>query len=190
MSLQFEWDEQKADLNTIKHEISFEEAKTVFTDLGSITIDDLEHSIEEDRYIDIGISDLGRLLVVVYTERGDSIRIISSRCATNREIKFMSKANYTPAQLDEDDMLPEYDFSKGVRGEHYKAYQQGHSVTITHQDGTTTTQEFPPSRIITNLTAENYIALPQNIIDEIEPTKSFDVKVEDGKIILTPVSIS
>jgi uncharacterized protein len=72
MSLQFDWDEQKADLNAIKHGVSF-------TDLGSITIDDLEHSIDEDRYIEIGISDRGRLLVVVYTERGDFIRIISSR---------------------------------------------------------------------------------------------------------------
>jgi hypothetical protein len=101
----------------------------------------------------------------------------------------MSKANYTPAQLDEDDLLPEYDFSKGVRGKHHQAYQQGHSVTINHQDGTTTTQEFPPSRTIAQLTAENYIALPQSIIDEIKPNKSFDVKVEDGKIILTPVTI-
>jgi hypothetical protein len=57
----------------------------------------------------------------------------------------MIKANYTPVQLDEDDMLPEYDFSKGVRGKHHQAYRQGHSVTINHQDGTTTTQEFPPS---------------------------------------------
>ena len=65
MSLQFEWDEQKADLNAIKHGVSFEEAKTVFADLNSMTIDDLEHSIEEDRYIDIGTSDRGRLLVVV-----------------------------------------------------------------------------------------------------------------------------
>jgi uncharacterized protein len=88
MSLQFEWGEQKADLNATKHGVSFEEAKTVFADLGSITIDDSEHSIEEDRYIDIGISDRGRLLVVVYTERGNFIRIISSRCATNQEIRI------------------------------------------------------------------------------------------------------
>ena len=101
----------------------------------------------------------------------------------------MSKVNYNPTQFDEDDMLPEYDFSKGVRGKHRKAYQQGHSVTITHQDGTNTTQEFPPSRTIAQLTGENYIALPQSIIDEIEPNKSFDVKIEDGKIILTPVRI-
>jgi uncharacterized protein len=88
MSLQFEWDEQTADLNATKHGVSFEEAKTVFADLRSIAIDDLEHSIEEDRYIDIGRSGRGRLLVVVYTERGDRIRIISSRCATNREIRI------------------------------------------------------------------------------------------------------
>ena len=92
MSLQFEWDEQKADLNAIKHGVSFEEAKTVFADLGSITIADLEHSIDEDRYIDLGISACGRLLVVVYnTERGNSIRIISSRCANNREIRSYEK---------------------------------------------------------------------------------------------------
>jgi uncharacterized protein len=86
MSLKFEWDELKADRNAIKHGVSFEEAKTVFADSNSVTIADLEHSIDEDRYIDIGISNLGRLLVVVYTERDNYIRIISSRCATNREI--------------------------------------------------------------------------------------------------------
>jgi uncharacterized protein len=91
MSLQFEWDEQKADRNAIKHGVSFEEAKTVFADSNSVTIADLEHSIDEDRYIDIGISDRDRLLVVVYTERGDSIRIISSRCATNREIRIYDR---------------------------------------------------------------------------------------------------
>jgi uncharacterized protein (DUF433 family) len=61
----------------------------------------------------------------------------------------MSKTNDTPAPFDEDDLLPEYDFSKGVRGKHHQAYQQGHSVTISHQDGTMTTQYFPSPRIIT-----------------------------------------
>jgi hypothetical protein len=64
----------------------------------------------------------------------------------------MNKTNDASSQLDEDDMLSEYDFSKGVRGKHYQAYQQGHSVTISHQDGTTTTQEFPPSKTIASLT--------------------------------------
>lgn len=101
----------------------------------------------------------------------------------------MKNANHTHSNLDEDDLLPEYDFSKGVRGKHHQAYRQGHSVTITHQDGTTTTQEFPSSRTLANLTAENSIVLPQSIIDEIEPNQYFDVKVEDGKIILTPVNV-
>ena len=92
MSLQFEWDEQKAELNAIKHGVYFTEAKTVFADINSITIDDLEHSIEEDRYIDIGISERGRLLVVVDTERGNLIRIISSRRATNREIRIYEQS--------------------------------------------------------------------------------------------------
>jgi hypothetical protein len=101
----------------------------------------------------------------------------------------MSKANDTPSQFNEDDLLPEYDFSKGVRGKHHQAYRQGHSVTISHQDGSTTTQEFPALKAIAKLTAENYIVLPQSIADEIEPNQYFDVKVEDGKIILTPVTI-
>ena len=77
----------------------------------------------------------------------------------------MSKTNYTSTQFDEEDLLPEYDFSKGVRGKHHQAYRQGHSVTINHQDGTTTTQEFPPSRMTAKLTAENQIALPQSIAE-------------------------
>jgi hypothetical protein len=101
----------------------------------------------------------------------------------------MSKANDTPSQFDEDDLLSEYDFSQGVRGKHHHEYRQGHSVTISHRDGTTTTQEFPALRAIAKLTAENRIVLPQSIADEIEPHKYFDVKVEDGKIILTPVTI-
>jgi hypothetical protein len=100
----------------------------------------------------------------------------------------MTKANHIPPNLD-DDLLPEYDFSQGVRGKHHEAYQQGHSVTISHPDGSTTTQEFPSSRTIAKLTAENQITLPQSITDEIEPNQYFDVKVEDGKIILTPVNI-
>jgi uncharacterized protein (DUF433 family) len=60
----------------------------------------------------------------------------------------MNKTNDTPSQFDKDNMLPEYDFSKRVRGKHYQAYRQGHSVTIGHQDGTTITQYFP-SKIIT-----------------------------------------
>ncbi len=87
MSLIFEWDENKADENLRKHDVSFEEAKTVFNDRFSLTIYDPDHSIDEDRYIDIGLSSKGRFIVVSYTERGKNIRIISSRKAKKKEQK-------------------------------------------------------------------------------------------------------
>jgi len=85
MSLTFEWHEEKALANLKKHGVSFEEAKTVFGDSLSITILDPDHSIEEERYIDIGLSARGRILVVVYTERAGNIRLISCRRATTYE---------------------------------------------------------------------------------------------------------
>lgn len=85
MDLQFEWDEAKAAGNVRKHGVSFEEAITVFGDPNTITVFDVEHSEAEDRFIDVGLSASGRVLVVVYTERGPRIRIISCRRATPAE---------------------------------------------------------------------------------------------------------
>ena len=89
MKLRFEWDEEKSELNLKKHRVSFDEATTVLIDSFSITIPDPDpdHSVDEQRYIDIGSSDNGRVLVVVYTERGSNIRIISCRKATLSERK-------------------------------------------------------------------------------------------------------
>ena len=87
MDLDFEWDEEKALKNLHDHGISFDEAKTVFGDTNSLTICDKKHSTNEDRWIDIGFSSSGRLLIVVYTERGTRTRLISSRVATARERK-------------------------------------------------------------------------------------------------------
>jgi len=87
MSLQFEWDEEKAKKNLNKHGVSFEEASAVFGDPLAITIPDPLHSEDEDRFITLGESSRRRLLVVVSTERGDNIRIISARVATRRERK-------------------------------------------------------------------------------------------------------
>ena len=87
MKLSFEWDEEKAKANLKKHRVGFEEATTVFTDPFSMTIQDPDHSADEQRYIDIGSSDKGRVLVTVYTERGSTIRIISCRKATPSERK-------------------------------------------------------------------------------------------------------
>ena len=66
MSLQFEWDETKAKINLNKHGISFEEAISVFNDKLSLTVFDFEHSINEDRFIDIGLSNKNRLIVNNY----------------------------------------------------------------------------------------------------------------------------
>ena len=85
MNLRFEWDEMKAVANARKHGLSFEEATTIFSDPNTITIFDVEHLDEEDRFIDIGLSASGRILVVVYTERGTRIRVISCRKATPAE---------------------------------------------------------------------------------------------------------
>lgn len=85
MILTFEWDEEKAKLNLKKHGIPFETAAKVFLDENRIEIYDEEHSIEEDRYITIGLA--GEVLFVVYTERTPKIRLISARLATGRERK-------------------------------------------------------------------------------------------------------
>jgi uncharacterized protein len=85
MALEFEWDEAKANANLRKHGASFDEALAVLGDVHSITVFDTRHSTDEDRFIDIGHSANGRLLVVVYTERSTRIRIISCRPATDAE---------------------------------------------------------------------------------------------------------
>ena len=83
----FEWDKEKAIANLKKHGVSFEEATTIFSDPLSSTIPDPSHSQEEDRYVIIGLSMIGRHLVVVHTDRGDKIRIISARHATPSEVR-------------------------------------------------------------------------------------------------------
>ena len=85
MGLIFEWDPAKARTNVRAHQVSFEEAATVFGDPLSITISDPLHSMGELRFIIVGRSRRGRLLVVAHTERGGRIRIINARLATRRE---------------------------------------------------------------------------------------------------------
>ncbi len=81
----FEWDEQKSKSNVAKHRVSFEEAATVFGDRLSVTIPDPDHSSREHRFVTIGLSAQGRLLVVAHTDRGDNVRIISARLSTKSE---------------------------------------------------------------------------------------------------------
>lgn len=83
----FQWDQEKAATNLVKHGVSFDEAKTVFDDPLYIDFYDPDHSNDEYRYIMIGMSLQNRLLLVAYTERGDVIRLISAREATRTERK-------------------------------------------------------------------------------------------------------
>ncbi|MEY3522103.1 MAG: hypothetical protein RLZZ177_2818 [Pseudomonadota bacterium] len=81
----FEWDNQKAQSNLLKHGVSFDEAVSVFGDALALTFSDSDHSMDEDQSRTYGISNKERLLVVVHTERRNSIRIISARKATRYE---------------------------------------------------------------------------------------------------------
>jgi uncharacterized DUF497 family protein len=83
--MQFEWNKNKAVKNLSKHGVSFEEAKTVFDDPLYVDFYDPEHSEGEERYLIVGESDRGRLLIVSYTERGDAVRLISAREVTRTE---------------------------------------------------------------------------------------------------------
>ncbi len=89
--LLFAWDEEKAASNLEKHGVAFEEAATAFGDPLSLTVADPDHSNNEDRFILLGETALGRLVVVAHSERGDTIRIISARLATKRERKDYEK---------------------------------------------------------------------------------------------------
>lgn len=85
--LLFEWDREKAKKNLIKHNVSFDEAMTVFYDPLSATFNDPDHSVGEQRFITIGYSSLNHLLVVSHTDRKETVRIISARNATTKERK-------------------------------------------------------------------------------------------------------
>ena len=93
MALEFEWDPRKPERNLKDHGVSFDEATTVFRDTLSITIADPDHSDSEDRFVDIGMSHRGQLLVVSYTERKDRVRIISARPPTRAERKSYEETN-------------------------------------------------------------------------------------------------
>jgi len=83
--MRFAWDQKKASNNLAKHGISFEEAATAFGDPLSNTFQDPDHSMEEQRFIILGLSEQGRIVVVAHTDDGEVVRIISAREATRGE---------------------------------------------------------------------------------------------------------
>jgi len=87
MELEFEWDPEKEESNLRKHGVSFHEGATVFGDPLSWTFPDPDHSVGEQRFLTIGVSSLGKTLVVSHTDRGIKTRIINARPATRHERK-------------------------------------------------------------------------------------------------------
>lgn len=92
-SIKFEWDENKNQINQKKHGIDFEEAKTVFYDDDAIVFDDPEHSMEEERFLILGITEYEKLCIVSHCYRGEDniIRIISARKATKNETRTYNR---------------------------------------------------------------------------------------------------
>ena len=86
--MEFEWDPIKAEKNLNKHGVTFKEAATVFDDPLSLTYPDPDHSIDEYRFITLGSSLDGKMLIVSHTDRDERIRIISAREMTRQERKF------------------------------------------------------------------------------------------------------
>lgn len=84
----FIWDPAKGAANRRKHGVDFHEAATALGDPLSTTFPDIDHSIGEQRFLTVGLSEQRRLLVVSHTEEGDTVRIISARHATRRERRF------------------------------------------------------------------------------------------------------
>ena len=83
--MKFEWDPAKALLNEHKHGVMFDEASTVFGDVLSVSGRDIAHSLGENRFVTVGMSSQGRVLVVCHTDRRGMIRIISARPAIRKE---------------------------------------------------------------------------------------------------------
>jgi uncharacterized protein len=86
--MQFEWDPAKAEHNLKKHAVSFNEAATVFGDPLAETFPDPLHTMGEFRFLTIGKTIAGRLVIVCHTDRGDSVRLITARPATSRERRY------------------------------------------------------------------------------------------------------
>lgn len=126
--MQFEWDPLKAQVNLARHEVSFEEATTAFGDPLSLTITDPAHSSEEVRFVLLGESYRGRLLVVVHAERLERIRIISARLATEERESPMKK------MTDDSEVKQEYDFSDGLRGKYAAQFVEETNVVVLDAD--------------------------------------------------------
>jgi uncharacterized DUF497 family protein len=155
MAFEFEWDPAEAATNLAKHGVSFDEASTVFGDPLSSTRSDPRHSLGEARFAILGMSARSRLLAVYFAERGERgerIRIARPAAASGPTMKQEKQAPSEPegregqgpepgaastesyADIDPDEILPEYDFRGGVRGKYATRYAEGTNVVLLDAD--------------------------------------------------------
>ncbi len=116
-----------------KHRVSFEEATTAFGDPMAMNMLDPDHSLNEERFVLLGLSHRLRLLVVAYAERGTRTRLISAQNRPEKNGDSMKKEkikHIARSEMDEDTMRPEYDFSKAARGVTAKRYAHGTNVVV------------------------------------------------------------
>lgn len=128
----FEWDSKKAEINLKKHGVSFLEAADVFADPLSATYDDPDHSLDEQRFITVGSSRAGRLLIVAHTDRDKSV---SARETRRRGSEENMKKKNNP-EID-DDLRPEYDLSKlegEARGKYAQRCKEGTNLVLLSPD--------------------------------------------------------
>jgi uncharacterized DUF497 family protein len=137
----FNWDPRKATTNRKKHGIDFHEATTVLNDTLSNTFPDPDHSTPADtRFVTVGTSDRGRVLVVVHTERARVVRHAEPPVESKL---FMKKRNRKPSE-----MRAEYDFAnmKGrVRGKYVKRYRAGTNLVLLDPE---VYKAFPTSKAV------------------------------------------
>jgi uncharacterized protein len=128
VGLRFEWNSVKAGRNLKKHDVSFVEAATVFGDPLAGLIDDPDHSSRERRSIILGMSETSRLLVIVFTEENDTIRIITARQATKGERRQYKQDRSRRNSAGE--MRKEYDFTRARPNRYAKKYSEGASLVV------------------------------------------------------------
>lgn len=143
--MKFEWNPDKAASNFTKHGVSFEEAATVFNDSLSVTFPDPDHSIGESRYVIIGISRFGQLLIVAHTDRGEKYESLMP------EKQLAKKGGSMNREVDteiEDELRPEYDFSQlegGVIGKYIERYRAVTNLVLLDPD---VAQAFPTEEAV------------------------------------------
>lgn len=132
--MQFEWDSRKEVSNRRKHGVQFREAATVFGDPLATTFPDPDHSAFEERFLTVGESAGGRVLVVAHARAARTFEL--SVCARSRGARGNSMKK-TVRRRDHDEVRSEYDFASmkgGVRGKHYREYRNGTNVVLLQPD--------------------------------------------------------